>query len=163
MATAYIGLGSNISPERNLAAAIGQLGEVFRITAVSPVYRTPPWGVTDQPDFLNAAASAQTSLAPLELLDALQGIEARLGRKRVRRWGPRSVDLDVLLYDDLVLESARLTLPHPLLHERAFALKPLCDLAPGLLHPVLGRSMAELLGELDPHEMTRIPLRLGLG
>ncbi|MCZ6558097.1 MAG: 2-amino-4-hydroxy-6-hydroxymethyldihydropteridine diphosphokinase [SAR324 cluster bacterium] len=149
MATVYIGLGSNIAPERNLVAAMEALRMALRPIAVSPVYRTPPWGVTDQADFLNAVLEAETALQPLPLLDTLQAIEASLARQRTRRWGPRSIDLDILLYGDLLLESERLTLPHARLHERGFILKPLCDLNPGLLHPVLRKDMAQLWAETD--------------
>lgn len=160
MASFYIGLGSNIEPERNLPAAVALLRDKMHLTALSPVYRTPPWGVTEQADFLNAVAAADSPLEPLALLDALQGIEAGLHRERSLRWGPRSIDLDLLCWGDLVLRHERLEIPHPRLHERAFALKPLCDLEPGWRHPLLGRSAADLLAQLDQSGIERVTLEL---
>lgn len=160
MATAYIALGSNIAPESHLPAAVNLLREALGSIALSPVYRTPPWGRTEQADFLNAVAAAETSIRPLELLDILQGIEARLKRERSLRWGPRTIDLDLLACDDTVLHHERLQLPHPRLHERAFALKPLCDLAPGWMHPLLGRSATDLLAALDQSGIERVDLIL---
>lgn len=161
MAKVYIGLGSNIEPERHLPAAANLLREALGLLALSPVYRTPPWGLTEQSDFMNAVAAAETSLAPLELLDALRGIEARLNRERSLRWGPRTIDLDLLACGDRVLRHERLQLPHPRLHERAFTLKPLCDLAPGWVHPLLGRSAMDLLAALDQSGIERVELELG--
>ena len=169
MARVYIGLGSNMAPESHLPAAVKLLREALDLTAgptegltaLSAVYRTPPWGLTEQADFLNAVAAAETSLAPLNLLDALQGIEARLNRERGLRWGPRTIDLDLLACGGTVLNHERLQLPHPRLHERAFALKPLCDLAPGWLHPLLGRSAIDLLTELDQSGIEPVALELG--
>jgi 2-amino-4-hydroxy-6-hydroxymethyldihydropteridine diphosphokinase len=162
MATVYVGLGSNIAPETHLPAAAARLGELVRVTAVSRVYRTPPWGEPDQPDFLNAVAAGETALPPLALLDGLLAIETALRRTRARRWGPRTADLDLLMYDDLVLESDRLVLPHARLHERAFVLVPICELAPGLAHPRLGKTMAELLGALDATGIEPVELDLGV-
>ena len=162
MATVYIGLGSNIAPERHLPAAIDELARAVRLTGVSPVYRTPPWGRTEQATFLNAAAAADTALPPLDLLDTLLEIERRLGRERTLRWCPRNIDLDLLCHGDTVLDHPRLQLPHPRLHERAFALKPLCDLEPGLMHPLLGRNMADLLAGLDQSGIEPVALSLDL-
>ena len=157
---AAIALGSNIDPERNLAEGLRRLARRVRVTATSRVYRTPPWGLPDQPDFLNAAVLAETDLAPLTLLDQLQAIEAWQGRLRGERWGPRTLDLDLLLYGDAVLDTPRLTVPHPRLHERRFALVPLCDLIPETRHPVLGRTLRELLDALPPERIEVVPLQL---
>ena len=165
MAQAAIALGSNLEPERHLVEGLRLLAERVRVTAVSAVYRTPPWGVPDQPDFLNAAVRAETPLAPLDLLDALLEIEARQGRLRdesSRRWGPRTLDLDLLLYDDLILDSPRLTLPHPRLHERLFVLVPLCNLMPEALHPRLKRSFRTLRDALPAEPIVPAELTLAV-
>jgi 2-amino-4-hydroxy-6-hydroxymethyldihydropteridine diphosphokinase len=149
-ARALVGLGGNIGdPAAAMRAALQALdarGEV-RVRAVSRLFRTPPWGKVDQPDFLNAAAAVETSLSPRELLDACLAIERDLKRERRERWGPRTVDLDVLDYAGLRCEDAALTLPHPRMAERAFVLAPLADIAPEF---VLGRrSIGEVLATLD--------------
>jgi len=149
---AYLGLGSNIDAEANLPAALTLLEEIPGIVlrGVSPLYRTPPWGNTDQPPFLNAVLAIDTDLEPLALLDAVQGVENSLHRKRTRHWGPRTMDIDLLLFGEEIVREPRLTLPHPYLHLRGFVLIPLCDLAPEIVHPERGRTMAELLEDL-PH------------
>jgi 2-amino-4-hydroxy-6-hydroxymethyldihydropteridine diphosphokinase len=149
--TAYVALGSNLDDpeaqvERGFAALAALPGTLLR--ARSRRYRTPPWGVVDQPDFVNAVARLETSLAPRTLLDVLLAIEARAGRVRGLRYGPRVLDLDLLLYGDCELREAGLTLPHPRLHERAFVLLPLADLAPDLEVPGRGR-VADLLAQVD--------------
>jgi 2-amino-4-hydroxy-6-hydroxymethyldihydropteridine diphosphokinase len=149
--TAYVALGSNLDDpeaqvERGFAALAALPGTLLR--ARWRRYRTPPWGVVDQPDFVNAVAWLETSLAPRALLDALLAIEARAGRVRGLRYGPRVLDLDLLLYGDRSLREAGLTIPHPRLHQRAFVLLPLADLAPDLEVPGLGR-VADLLARVD--------------
>lgn len=132
---AYIGLGGNIGePRANMAAALGLLDDdpAISVVAVSPLYSTPPWGITDQPDFLNAAAELQTQLAPRELLQRCLETEAKLHRVRDKRWGPRSVDLDVLVYGELEIDEPGLELPHPRMMDRAFVLVPLLEIEPNL-------------------------------
>lgn len=154
--TVYLGLGSNLGDRLgNLRRALAMLAEIASIEAVSSVYETAPWGVKEQPRFLNAVCRARTSLSPERLLEELQRIEKALGRQRGERWGPRPIDLDILFYDELVRDTPELTLPHPLLHERAFVLVPLAEVAPVLYHPRLGKTVAELLKEVAGREEVR--------
>jgi 2-amino-4-hydroxy-6-hydroxymethyldihydropteridine diphosphokinase len=150
-ASAWIGLGSNLDdPASQLRGAFGALERLpgTRLVRRSALYRTPPWGDTAQPDFVNAVAEIATLLPPRDLLDALLAIEADSGRVRARRWGPRVLDLDLLLYADRVIKQAGLVVPHPHLHERAFVLLPLADVAPQLQVPGAGR-VADLLDRVD--------------
>ena len=159
MSLAWVGLGANLGrPEQTLAQALIALQALphTRLVAVSPGYWTEPWGVPDQPEFLNAVACLNTELEPVELLRALLAIEAGLGRKRNgERWGPRELDLDLLLVDDQEIEESELSLPHPRLHERAFVLVPLADLAPDLEIPGHG-SVSELIEALPEEELDGI-------
>jgi 2-amino-4-hydroxy-6-hydroxymethyldihydropteridine diphosphokinase len=129
MATARIGLGSNLGAAvANVSSAFDRLSELGTVTARSSIYRTRAWGVTEQPDFFNAAALLETALPPHDLLRELKRIEREMGRVATFRWGPRVIDLDILAYDDLVLDDAQLTIPHARLRERAFALAPLAEI-----------------------------------
>jgi 2-amino-4-hydroxy-6-hydroxymethyldihydropteridine diphosphokinase len=129
MATARIGIGSNIGDAAaNVRTAFERLAELGVVTARSSLYRTRAWGVTEQPDFFNAAALLETELQPHDLLRELKRIEGAMGRVTTYRWGPRVIDLDILAYDDVVLDDAQLTIPHAHLAERAFALAPLAEI-----------------------------------
>jgi 2-amino-4-hydroxy-6-hydroxymethyldihydropteridine diphosphokinase len=154
MTLAYVGLGSNIGePRRQLQDALRELGALpqTRITATSGFYRSAPVGHLDQPEFLNAIAELDTGLAPGPLLDSLQEIEKRHGRERSFANGPRTLDLDLLLYGDRTMDTPRLTLPHPRMHERAFVLKPLAEIAPKAIIPGRGKASELLAGCRDQH------------
>ncbi len=152
MARAHVGLGANLGErEETLRRALELLAATdgVEVAAVSSFRETDPVGYLDQPRFLNAAAELETSLSPRELLEALLAVERELGRTREgARFGPRTVDLDLLLYDGVQLDDPGLTLPHPRLHERRFALEPLAELDPELVVPGRGR-VTDLLAELD--------------
>ena len=146
----YLALGSNLGNRAaNLAQAIDRLGERVRVERTSPVYETEPWGVADQPSFLNQTAMGRTALSPHELLRFVLSLEQMMGRVRGERFGPRLIDIDILFYDNLSLTSYSLTIPHPRLIERAFVLRPLADITPDLVHPRLGCSVQELLERVD--------------
>jgi len=157
-AIAFIGLGSNLAdPLVQIRQALVELESISgtRITARSSLYRTSPVGYLEQPDFINAVASVQTTLKPRALLAALLVIENRHGRMRTTRNAPRTLDLDLLLYGDEVLDQHGLTLPHPRLHERAFVLAPLAEIAPGAMVPGRGR-VEDLLARVDCNGVNRI-------
>ena len=148
MSVAYIGLGSNMGDKvANLKKAVLELGKVpgNKVLAVSSFYKTEPVGGVEQDWFVNAAAEIETSLTPRELLNKLLYIEKNLGRVRDARWGPRVIDLDILLYDDLVMDEEGLSIPHPYLHERGFVLVPLAEIAPKVIHPKFKKSISELM------------------
>ena len=154
---AYLGLGGNIGdPRATMAAALGLLDSdpSIEVEQVSSLYRTPPWGITDQPDFLNAAAAVSTTLAPRDLLARCLEAEKKLHRVRDRRWGPRSVDLDVLVYDELNLDEPGLELPHPRMMDRAFVLVPLLEIAPDLA--IGGVRLDDRLAQLGREGIERI-------
>ena len=155
---AFIGLGSNLAdPLVQVRQALMELESIpgTRVTARSSLYRTSPVGYLEQPDFINAVASVQTTLKPQALLAALLAIENRHGRRRTTRDAPRTLDLDLLLYGEEVLDRDGLTLPHPRLHERAFVLAPLAEIAPGATVPGWGR-VQELLARVDCNGVNRI-------
>jgi 2-amino-4-hydroxy-6-hydroxymethyldihydropteridine diphosphokinase len=148
--TVYIALGTNLGDRlANLRAAIESMPPEIHVLAESHVYETPPWGYEDQPAFLNMVLKSETDLEPELLLNHLKLLEAELGREQSFHWGPRLIDLDILFYDDLVLDSPPLVIPHPRLHERAFVLVPLADVAPDHIHPVFNRSICELLARVN--------------
>ncbi len=146
----YLALGTNLGNRiLNFRAALSLLSSDCEWVAVSRVFETPPWGFADQPPFLNMVVQARTRLGPESLLGKLKQVEVQVGRERTFRWGPRVIDLDILFYDDLVLDLPGLTIPHKRLHERAFVLVPLADIAPALVHPALGKTVSELLASVD--------------
>jgi 2-amino-4-hydroxy-6-hydroxymethyldihydropteridine diphosphokinase len=146
----YLGLGSNLGNRKGyLDAAINTMPPAIRILRTSPIYATAPWGYTEQGEFLNMVVEAETVLGPKQLLILIKGIEVKLGRQTRFQNGPREIDIDILLYDDLVFDDAGLRIPHPRLHERAFILAPLAVLAPELLIPTVGKTVAESLKALD--------------
>jgi 2-amino-4-hydroxy-6-hydroxymethyldihydropteridine diphosphokinase len=123
----------------NIASRVGS------IVNQSGIYKTEPWGNKNQQDFLNQVLEVQTSLGPEEVLQQILTIELEMGRNRIEKWGPRVIDIDLLFYGNLVMQTQRLTIPHPLLHERRFTLMPLAEIAPEFMHPVLNRTMKKLL------------------
>ncbi|MFC2042896.1 2-amino-4-hydroxy-6-hydroxymethyldihydropteridine diphosphokinase [Chloroflexota bacterium] len=150
MHTVYIALGTNLGDRSaNLDSALSSLPPSVKILSSSPVYETPPWGYLRQSSFLNQVVKCETHLTPEELLDYLKAIEKSLGRKPTFLFGPRTIDLDILFFDDLVLETPSLIIPHHRLEERAFVLVPLADLDSDMKHPVSGKSIRELLEIVD--------------
>jgi 2-amino-4-hydroxy-6-hydroxymethyldihydropteridine diphosphokinase len=150
MTRAYLALGGNLGDvAAEFLSAIHALAATDGVTlvAVSRVYRTPPWGVTDQPDFLNMALAIDTKLSARALLEACLGIEKASGRVRDRRWGPRNIDIDVIAFGDATVDEPDLTIPHPRAHERAFVLAPLCDLDAELR--LAGLRVSDLLAQVD--------------
>jgi 2-amino-4-hydroxy-6-hydroxymethyldihydropteridine diphosphokinase len=168
-AEVFLGLGSNLgNREDNLRRALERIGSVTgEIAAVSKIYETEPWGFESSARFLNMVAKVICRQVPEELLETLQGIETELGRVRgSERYSSRTIDIDILLYGNMVIDQPQLVVPHPLIQERRFVLVPLCDLIPGEMHPVLNRTFSELLEECrDKSEVrnfiTPIPIAIG--
>jgi 2-amino-4-hydroxy-6-hydroxymethyldihydropteridine diphosphokinase len=148
--TVFIGIGSNEGDrEANCMKAIEHLKQKgIAARKASSMYETEPWGLKEQPKFINMAVEAETGLSPEELLKALKEVEKEMGRKETVRWGPRIIDLDILLYDDAVINMEHLHIPHPLLHKRDFVLLPLSEIAPDKIHPVLKKNIRQLKEEL---------------
>lgn len=142
----YLALGTNLGNRAaNLKEAMAALAPQLDVKEKSSVYETPPWGHTDQPMFLNQVLKAETYLEPEPLLKHLKRLEIALGRKETFQYGPRLIDIDILFYDDLVLHTPSLMIPHPHLHERGFVLVPLMEIAPDLVHPVTKKTVREMI------------------
>lgn len=158
MPVVYIGIGSNIGArEDNCLRAIGLLEENgLRITRRSSVYETEPWGVKDQQGFINMVVEAETDISPRELLVLLKRVENEMGRQPGIKWGPRLIDLDILLFDDLIMEESDLTIPHPMMHRRNFVLAPLAEIAPEKVHPVLAKKIRDLLCDNSGNDVSEI-------
>jgi 2-amino-4-hydroxy-6-hydroxymethyldihydropteridine diphosphokinase len=155
----YLGLGANLGDRaRQLRAAQAHLSQLpgYQRMAASALYETPPWGLADQPAFLNQVLAIQTTLSPWEFLEAAQAIEATLGRTRHTHWGPRTLDIDILAWGQLQLRSQRLNLPHPFIAERAFVLRPWADIAPDFQPPGCPGSVAEMLAALTSASVAEV-------
>jgi len=145
----FLGLGSNLGDRgENIKKAIEHLKDKIRIEKVSSIIETEPYGFVDQPKFLNCVLKGTTVLSPLELLEFVLDIENKMGRKRLFKWGPRNIDIDILFYDDCVIDTENLKIPHPELHKRLFVLEPLCEIEKDFVHPVLKKSVYELYTQL---------------
>lgn len=156
MSSVYLALGANLGDrEKNLSEAIARIGAFVRITRVSFIYETEPWGVKEQPWFLNQVIAGTTELSPVDLLRRVKKIEIEMGRAEGIRFGPRPIDIDILFYDRLIQLSPALTIPHPRLHERAFVLVPLDEIAPDLVHPRLRVRVHDLLTHLTTTEQVK--------
>ena len=154
----FLSLGGNLGdPRKSMASALRLLADDANVdvVAVSSLYRTPPWGKLDQPDFLNTAAELSTSLSPHDLLDLCLGTEKKLKRVREERWGPRLIDIDILVFGDRVIQETGLEVPHPRMLERAFVLAPLDEIAPNL--SVDGKSVSARLATVDTAGIERLP------
>jgi len=152
----YLSLGSNVGDrEAHLHDAIARLGTAGRVVAVSSFYETEPVEFIQQPWFLNCVAALETSQTPPQLMTSLLGIEQEMGRTRVRKKGPRTIDIDILLFDNEQIVSQELTIPHPAMPQRRFVLEPLAELAPEAVHPVLQKTVRELLDALPPGQAVR--------
>jgi len=152
----YLSFGSNVGDrEAQLRDAVARLGAAGRVVALSSVYETEPVELTGQPWFLNCAVALETEKSPKELMTAILDIEQEMGRRRVLRKGPRSIDIDILLFGGTIMDSTELTIPHPAMHHRRFVLEPLAEIAPELQHPVLKKTIRELLDALPPGQAVR--------
>lgn len=150
MPTVYLSLGSNIDDRQSfLKGAVDKLRNKIDDISLSSVYETEPWGNVDQENFLNMCLRGETSLTPDALLNFIKSIEKDLGRSHNQKWGPREIDIDILFYDNQVIDSAGLEIPHPHIADRAFVLVPLAEIAPDFIHPILIKAVEELVGAVD--------------
>lgn len=153
----FFSIGTNLGDRyANLQRALHLLQDEMAITAVSPVYVTEPWGDADQPEYLNICVAAVSDRDPHELLGTIKSVEQVMGRQPSRQWGPRLIDIDLVLYGHEVIETADLVVPHPHMSERAFVLAPLADLIPDFVHPLSGRTIREMLESLDQRSVERL-------
>lgn len=153
---AHLSLGSNVGDRAaQLRSALARLETSGRVVAVSSFYETEPVELTQQPWFLNCAAALETSQTPQQLMASILRIEQAMGRQRLQKKGPRTIDIDILLFDDAVVNSPEVTVPHPALHQRRFVLEPLAEIAPDVLHPVLNKTIRELLAALPEGQTVR--------
>lgn len=149
---AYIAIGSNLGDRvDNVKKAVLRAADEVNATLVfmSSFYETEPWGIKEQPAFVNAVMGVETVLSPSKLLAHLKSVETGMGREKAERWGPRIIDLDIIFYGGLVMDEGGLTIPHPAAHERAFVMVPLAEIAPEFVHPVIGKSAADIAKSLD--------------
>jgi 2-amino-4-hydroxy-6-hydroxymethyldihydropteridine diphosphokinase len=149
----YLGIGSNLGDrESKIRFALCQLGEILKIEKLSKIYETAPWGYRNQPTFLNLVVKCTTNLSPKDLLNSCKTIEKEAGREVSFKYGPRALDIDILIYENLVIKDASLEIPHGMLHMRAFVLIPLKEIAPYWIHPVLQVSVSEMIEKLETME-----------
>ena len=152
----YLSLGSNLGDRQvQLQDALAKLAAVGRVVATSSFYETEPVEFTQQPWFLNCAIALETNKTPEQLMAAILRIEEEMGRRRVQKKGPRSIDIDILLFGDTIINHPELTIPHPAIQQRRFVLEPLAEIAPELLHPVLKKTIGELLDSLPPGQVVK--------
>ena len=152
----YLSLGSNVGDrDAQLRDALDRLSVIGHVVAVSSVYETEPVEFTEQPWFLNCAVAIETDKTPQQLMTAILSIEEEMGRRRVQKKGPRSIDIDILLFGDTIMESTELTIPHPALHQRRFVLEPLAEIAPEVSHPVLKKTIRELRDAIPEGQVVR--------
>ncbi len=158
MPVAFIGLGSNLGDRiGSIQKAIGEISKLGDISALSSLYETEPVGVEDQPDFINCVIKLEANLSPYDLLVSLQSVEKKLGRERREKWEPRTIDLDIIFYNNLVIETPSLIIPHPRAHLRRFVLEPLCEIAPDFIHPTLNITVSKILeGLVDSKRVVKV-------
>lgn len=150
MPRVFISIGSNLGDRvLNCKTALKEITASAKVLRVSSVYETEPVGNEDQPRFINCAAEIETALSPEELLKRLQYIEEKIGRLRGERWGPRSIDIDIIFYDDLIIDTEELKIPHVSAHARRFVLEPICEIDPSLVHPGFGVRVRDLLRDIE--------------